>query len=992
MILELAHPELLLLMLLLGILWILLPMWRPRIARQRPVASTLLWHRAIPEPRSKRPLMPLLLAFALILIASTPRIIPEGDPSMVPRRLNDGAVRIEIRLAGETGGFIGIAGKEPQGFSLTENGEAVIDVGDLEPRTLIEVSIGTRRHTLTAPGRVHKALVSDLSSLPQVADALEVLEKSNRIEISSTRPDVVISRNQPRDSSLPSIVFPDQEGTLILPRVVVDSSQPALLDGLHPRYWTVLRASEVEGDAILVDEAGRSLLARDEEGFSWGFLPGDSDLAQRSDWPVLLGRLIEELAPSPATATDSSLLAGAGLHLSLILALLTALLTPILLGSQGRLPALCIVLAIIVGQVPSTAKPLPDHLNLEQFSAGEAPATMIQVPSRSAPASPELQRLIRSRGIHVELKKSDDRRLGVHPERIRSGQTVSIVGNEAVDSFEAISPEGQRIETPSRWSPSAPGAWLIEDEQGEKVTLVVEEAIPAALWCESGSAAQNLLPTPTFSTTLAPGHFPEPTAGAVIVWNSVPIDDETAQSLHDWIGGGGTFIALPADPFCEDESTRKRLAALLPTEIPAPPLPPVQDLGILLLDLSGSLSGAGATTLLAGTLAILEGSRQNSLWGIAGFREQPHWIFPPGTRLDRTVLQELDEQITTGGGTDLGSALRFCLETLTESEGGRSLVVITDGRSTPDDWEGIGSALRDNEIDYHMVLVGEPIERNAVDILQESSAGTLHRARSPQHARAILNEVVKPDEKGWQSVRSPVLAASLHEFLDAAPPRPPVPLRRLSIDSTSIASGGKVLWVDGNGAPLLAIRSIGDGISVVWYSGLDEFSLSGKAPQILEHLSQLIAGSADRRKEPRRRGFLVEDQEGQTRLALQRRDDDPLTMNVSLGSIGGELSEFPLKAVPGSGWLVSQTPLASDQAGAWWQQGRSIDAGVIPAQGNVRRWRSIIGSGQIETTRLGSPSLLLLLIAMFLLLSSRGNRWSDLLRHRDREPVKDLRY
>ena len=79
MILELAHPELLLLMLLLGTLWILLPMWRPRIARQRPVATTLLWHRAIPEPRSKRPLMPLLLTLALIFILGC-----AGEPTETP--------------------------------------------------------------------------------------------------------------------------------------------------------------------------------------------------------------------------------------------------------------------------------------------------------------------------------------------------------------------------------------------------------------------------------------------------------------------------------------------------------------------------------------------------------------------------------------------------------------------------------------------------------------------------------------------------------------------------------------------------------------------------------------------------------------------------------------------------------------------------------------------------------------------------------------------
>ncbi|MGE4633042.1 MAG: vWA domain-containing protein, partial [Planctomycetota bacterium] len=867
-----------------------------------------------------------------------------------------------------------------------------IEAGDLEPGTLIEVLIDSKSRTLIAPARNNKTVVSDLSNLSQVSDALEVLEQADRIEISDSQPDVVILRQQAQDSSLPSIVFPAQEGAQILPRIAVAASQPALLDGLHPRYWTVLRASEVAGDAILIDEKGRSLLSRNDDGFLWGFLPGSGDLARRSDWPVLLGRLIEELAPAEATADAPSLLVRAGLHLSIILALLIALLMPLLLGAQGRIPGICILLAIFAGQIPSAAKPVPAIINLDQFSSRESPAMVIQVPSLAAPASPALQRRIRSRGIEIEVKKTNDPQWKVVPVRIRSGQTVSIEGDGANSSFEAISPGGQRLEITSPWNPAIPGAWLIENQQGEKATLIVEEAIPAALWSASGSAAQNLLPAPAFSTELTAGHFPEPAAGSVIVWNSVVIDDNTTQMLSAWIRRGGTFVALPADPFCEDEETRQRLATILPTEIPPAPQPPIQDLGILLLDLSGSLTGEGASTLLAGTLSILEGSPHQSLWGIAGFREEPHWIFPPGTRMDRSLLESIDQQITTGGGTDLGSALHFSMAALKESDGGKSLVVITDGRSTPDDWEGIGTSLKRMQIDFHVLLVGEPIELDAVEILCGISDGSVHRAHSPQHARALLQEVVQPQEKGWQPVRSPVLVASLDEFLDAGAPRPPVPLRRIAIEAGSIASDSKYLWVDGDGAPLLAIRSIGDGVSVVWYSGLDEFSLSSKAPEMIAQLSQLIAGSADRRKEPRRTGFLVQGQDGQYQLALQRRAEDPLSMAISLGSIGSQLTVLSAEAVPGTNWLVASIPQAQEMAAAWWQQGRSIDAGVIPARGNLRRWQSIIGSGQIDAFQLGPPSLLLLLVAILLLLSSRGSRWSDLVPRWGTERAEVPRY
>ncbi len=992
MMLELAHPELLLLMVLLGLLWILLPLWRPRVARRRTVASTMLWHRAIEKPRSERPWMPLLLALALIVIASGPRVIPDDNPSIALRRVIDGSIRIDIRVANASEGHLETSEQEPRKFLLSDRGEAVIEMDDLAPGIPITVSVGTVNRKLIAPARNSTPIVSDLSDLREVADALAVLKKAHRIELSDSHPDVVIARQPYADSSSPSILFPSSEGDRILPRITVPSSQPALLDGLHPRYWTVLRTAEAPGDPILIDEEGRSLLSRNDDGFLWGFLPGSGDLARRSDWPVLLGRLIEELTPSAADGPPATMLELAGLHLSLMLALLVAILAPFLLGPHGRMPSFCILLAILVGQIPSTAKATAEKIDLEKFSAGESPGTVIECLSSVAPPSPALQRRIRSRGIEIQLKKGTDPHWKVVPPRVRSGQRVNIAGGESVDSLRSISPTGERHEVPPAWNPTVPGAWLIEGKQDGVATLIVEEPIPAALWSEKGSAAENLLPPPAFSHDLSVGQFPRPAAGSVIVWNSVAIDENTANTLNNWIRRGGTFVALPADPFCEDEGTRQRLATILPTEIPPPPQPPVQDLGILLLDLSGSLTGEGASTLLAGTFSILEGSPSQSRWGIAGFRDEPHWIIAPGTRLDRTLLEKIGEQITTGGGTDLGAALRFCREALNKGDGGKSLVVITDGRTTPDDWEAIGTSLKKMQIDFHILLVGETIETDSVEILRRTAEGSLHRARNPQQARALLQEVVQPPEQGWQPVRSPVLIASLDEFLDAGPTRPPVPLRRISVEPGSLTADSKYLWVDGQGAPLLAIRSVGDGTSVVWYSGLDEFSLSSSAPEVIAHLSQLVASCADRRKESRRRGFLVQSHDGFHQLALERRDEDPLSVEITMGRIGQEAVILHAQAVPGTGWLVASIPQPAEIAGCWWRQGRSIDAGVVPARGTPRRWQAILGPGQADAMKLRSPSMLVLMVAILLLLSSRGSRWSDLVPGRETEPAAARHY
>ncbi|MGE4619320.1 MAG: hypothetical protein AAEJ04_05865, partial [Planctomycetota bacterium] len=340
--LELVQPELLLLIFLLVLLWILRPLWRPGSMPAKTVSSTLLWHRAIPQPRGKRSILPLLLTIALIVVAAGPRLILDQESPVVIQRAIDGTLIIDIEGPEDAKVEIRCAQQAPRSYFLSSAGEAVIEEQDLAPGTPIEVSVASSKFILTAPPQLKKPVILDRSELTEVSAALQALVKANRIQLSDSQPDVIIAREMVNESSVPTILFPVEEGNKFLPRAIINGTPPELLDGLHPRYWTVLRAKEISGDPILIDQEGHALLARTSEGFRWGFLPGSGDLARRSDWPVLLGRLIEELAAPELTAFDLTSstgsvsflenLAGAGVHLALILALLLVIVTPVVLG------------------------------------------------------------------------------------------------------------------------------------------------------------------------------------------------------------------------------------------------------------------------------------------------------------------------------------------------------------------------------------------------------------------------------------------------------------------------------------------------------------------------------------------------------------------------------------------------------------------------------------------------------------------------------------
>ncbi|MDE0960392.1 MAG: VWA domain-containing protein [Planctomycetota bacterium] len=828
--------------------------------------------------------------------------------------------------------------------------------------------------------------IQDDSQLETVAAVLSALEKTGSITLDGADPDLLIVRGAAATSHRPVISFPQEQGTLFLPRAMPASTSLELLDGLHPRYWTIFNSQVAAGDPLLIDQQGQGLICRTDTGFHWGFLPEDGDLWRRSDWPVLLGRMIEELVPSP-TRNRPSMRAMASTQMSLILAVLLALCGSLWLGRGGHLATLLIAGAIVAGQWPTTSRPIEGLANLERISAATDPGQSVSLLDSAPPAAPDLIERLQQRGVGISLVADPNAEFDAPIARIRPGQRHSIPGWK---SAIALSPLGTRTEIEFPWTPEQAGVWQLEPAEMEstgeaspRVVVIVEPSIDAALWSEADSIAAQLLPEPQFSLVGGVGNFPEPAAGSVIVWNSSPIAARHFEPLVSWIERGGTFLALPADRFCDDEKTRLALEQILATSIPAAPEPPLNDLGVLLLDLSGSLSGAGSRVLLEGTMALLEGTPRNSRWGVAGFRDRLDWIIEPGTPIESSWLDRIPAQITSGGGTDLGHALRLCRQSLVAHDGGRSLVVITDGRSTPDDWVAIGDSLKRDAIELDIVLVGETIERSVVELLCRRAGGDLHHARSSSHASALLQEAVQPAEQGWQPVEAPVQVSAVDRFIEAGPRLPPVPIRRVAIDSPSRHPDGKWLWVDGSGSPILAIRPIDKGISATWYSGLDRFSLAGSVAETHAHLSQLLAAAAERRQPRQRKGFITQTASGQSQLWWSRQEDDRLSGEIFIGRVGKEATPLRGVATPGKNGFVAPLPAPPGEAPPapiWWSQGSHLDAGSIPARGNARSWRAVLGERSLAPAVLGPPVGWLLVLAAASLLSSRVRQgWDRLL-------------
>ncbi|MFQ5655488.1 MAG: hypothetical protein ACE5GW_12255 [Planctomycetota bacterium] len=331
---ELLRPGGLLLIPVLVLLWWLLG--RRREARS--VGSTALWHQlgegeAGPSRDGGRLLFLLLLALA----ASRPCLWwppPDEGGGLPPARLvreGRGGPPSSTGLAVE--GILE-AGQGEREITVSARGRRVARVAlALDPgrpaawrAALPALAEGDRIRVtiradgspplsldLTAPPPPEPPSVEDRSGCRAIADALLALEQGGFIRRVTAEGDASVFRGRGAhelEGGDPSITIPARDAPVagILPRPRPGMPPRPLLSGLDARRWTILSRREplLDGigvETILPSTAG-SLLARRGRHVAFAFDPDDSDLPDRPAWPVLLGRILEEIVPRQAPESE----------------------------------------------------------------------------------------------------------------------------------------------------------------------------------------------------------------------------------------------------------------------------------------------------------------------------------------------------------------------------------------------------------------------------------------------------------------------------------------------------------------------------------------------------------------------------------------------------------------------------------------------------------------------------------------------------------------
>ncbi len=979
-------------------IWALIPLlligWWSLRRGQRPsssrnVASLQLWDRLKVVPPPSNRWLTLLPVVMLALLSGGPRLLDSPKQKEIGwNRSITGDLRLDLHIPD---GLEEIQIQSPNKPAVSLDFETIqnktsIWLPETPPDTFLTIRCEESERTIALPASSKKTRVLYQGESPSMNSLLDALEMEGWIErAKAADPDadpIVIGpypTNPEVSSTLPHIAFCEDGQEIFLPLIDPPLPGEPLFEGIDPGSWTVTTAFAVpEGRTLLKSSDGLSLISRTPRGFAWGFQPDSGDLAGRSDWPILMIRMLIEL--SNAEISEVSHSQWGFLHFTLVC---TVLLTLILWALNGITlwPFLLLILcAIFLGN--TTADVAWSDLSkrsAQQRQSGTFPMGTRIVFQESDPVPPPewLQSLAeKGLGWTVGRSASVTRQPWMLTNRVvPPGSSIDVFGDIPEGDWILTSPSGAEETLVWPIQKSEPGIWSVIGPDGKKDSFLIRSPIPVTLALSEYSSLESLFQDPRFKTSLlnSSGSLPDPRAGSVLAWHGQTLPEPILTELPSWIESGGVLFAVSGDHDCDDDRT---LAVL--EEVLSAPLPPMEDqdldMGVILLDLSGSLIGESATTLLESTLAILDTSHTGLRWGVAGFRTGVEWLLEPGTLVGSGTAGLLEGEIRSGGGTRLGNALQQITPDLIQHEGSKRLLVLTDGRTVPANWTEIGKNLAAAGIQLEILLIGESVDRNAAEELTRSSGGSLNWAATTTGAIDKISAWIPEDLPGWKKTTPPLIqneGSPLVSGLSA-----PLSLPRQILDpgeSESNQHTATEVWTDRGDNMILSSHSSGLGQALLWWSSFESSRLGESTSPLIQRLRDVLATAAGRKAQREIASGLFQSPNGMTSLALERKFGEAATLGpVDLSSTNSQWDELALVSDPGKKYF--KTEEFTQRETVHWT------TGSLSGIATEIKWREIESHPWlgISSTRKpspgGQPWPPLLIVAALVWISSRGRQ------------------
>jgi uncharacterized membrane protein len=250
-------------------------------------------------------------------------------------------------------------------------------------------------------------------------------------------------------------------------------------------------------------------------------------------------------------------------------------------------------------------------------------------------------------------------------------------------------------------------------------------------------------------TIKSPSGLP-PTAAALDPWDVVVLSDvaRTAMpapsiaALAEWVerSGGGLLIAGGESVFGEAGYQKTALERIAPVTFERRDEPEVAL--VLVLDRSWSMAGPSIDLCKAAAQAAVDVMTDKQAVGVVTFNDQYEWNVPLGTvGQNRASIREKIAAITPSGPTRIYPAIEQAYLALHNAKArAKHVVVLSDGRSLPDDHETLVRKMSAARITVSSIAVGPAADR---ELLHNIAVWGKGRDYSVQNAKELPEVFVK---------------------------------------------------------------------------------------------------------------------------------------------------------------------------------------------------------------------------------------------------------
>lgn len=281
--------------------------------------------------------------------------------------------------------------------------------------------------------------------------------------------------------------------------------------------------------------------------------------------------------------------------------------------------------------------------------------------------------------------------------------------------------------------------------QGRPKILYVEGHPESARYLQTALTNEGLTVN-TVSPSAIPGAIDELDAYDAIVLSDVArssLSDEQMKTLATYVRdlGGGFILAGGENNYGEGGYSKTAIEEVLPVTFEAKKEKPDSVAMIMVLDKSGSMGGQKIEMTKEAAKAPLALLKDTDSFGVVAFDYNFYWPVKFQAVSNRSAIEQSISTIIAGGETNIYPALR---EAYIQLAGAgtqvKHVILLSDGRSLPDDFEGLTKKMADAKITVSTVAVGNGADRELLSQIAGWGHGRTYYLEDPATVPQIFTE------------------------------------------------------------------------------------------------------------------------------------------------------------------------------------------------------------------------------------------------------------